>query len=182
MRPQARALVLALMAMALLPTIARAESSSEMVYPLAGANVESIGPLKTGKSEPTTEADAPGHKAHRHAQPSTGEEALERTATEPEVRHKARVAPPGNGFKHPPGGDGASPKAAVGPGAKPRTSVSPRRGVATPKQVEPAGGGGGSSPVVPILIAVAVLAALSISVVLYRERRGDGPDSVNPPA
>jgi cobalamin biosynthesis Mg chelatase CobN len=37
---------------------------------------------------------------------------------------------------------------------------------------------GGSSPIVPILIAVAVLAAISIGVVLYRQRKGDsGPGS-----
>jgi cobalamin biosynthesis Mg chelatase CobN len=37
---------------------------------------------------------------------------------------------------------------------------------------------GGSSPVVPILIAVIVLAAISIGVVLYRQRKsGQGPDS-----
>ena len=36
---------------------------------------------------------------------------------------------------------------------------------------------GGSSPVVPILIAVVVLAAISIGVVLYRQRKsGQGPD------
>jgi hypothetical protein len=32
--------------------------------------------------------------------------------------------------------------------------------------------GGGSSPVVPILIAVVVLAAISIGVVIYRQRKG----------
>jgi hypothetical protein len=37
--------------------------------------------------------------------------------------------------------------------------------------------GGGSSPIVPILIAVVVLAAISIGVVLYRQRKdGSGPD------
>lgn len=34
--------------------------------------------------------------------------------------------------------------------------------------------GGGSSPLVPILIAIAVLAAISIAVVMYRQRRQDG--------
>ncbi len=39
------------------------------------------------------------------------------------------------------------------------------------------GGGGSSSPVVPILIAVIVLAAISIGVVIYRQRKGGtGPD------
>ena len=34
---------------------------------------------------------------------------------------------------------------------------------------------GGSSPLVPILIAIAVLAAISIGVVLYRQRRQGDP-------
>lgn len=33
-------------------------------------------------------------------------------------------------------------------------------------------GGGGSSPLVPILIAIAVLAAITIGVVMMRQRRG----------
>jgi cobalamin biosynthesis Mg chelatase CobN len=40
--------------------------------------------------------------------------------------------------------------------------------------------GGGSSPVVPILIAVAVLAAISIGVVLYRQRKGDSGTGSDP--
>ena len=41
---------------------------------------------------------------------------------------------------------------------------------------------GGSSPLVPILIAVAVLAALSIGAVLYRMRRADGAEGTEPGA
>ena len=41
--------------------------------------------------------------------------------------------------------------------------------------------GGSSSPVVPILIAVVVLAAISIGVVLYRQKQsGKGPDGREP--
>ncbi len=35
-------------------------------------------------------------------------------------------------------------------------------------------GDGSSSPLVPILIAIAVLAAISVGAVLYRQRRGSG--------
>lgn len=38
---------------------------------------------------------------------------------------------------------------------------------------------GSSSPLVPILIAVAVLAAISVGAVLYRQRRGGGRFSPN---
>ena len=34
---------------------------------------------------------------------------------------------------------------------------------------------GGSSPVVPILIAIALLAAVSVGVVVWQRRRGDAP-------
>ncbi|HEX3174058.1 MAG TPA: hypothetical protein VHQ43_07555 [Solirubrobacterales bacterium] len=37
--------------------------------------------------------------------------------------------------------------------------------------------GGDSSPLVPILIAVAVLAAISVGVVAFRQRRRDGSDA-----
>jgi hypothetical protein len=41
----------------------------------------------------------------------------------------------------------------------------------------------GSSPLVPILIAIAVLAAISVGIVMYRRRRGTGAGtSVSPKA
>lgn len=44
------------------------------------------------------------------------------------------------------------------------------------------GGGGSSSPLVPILIAIAVLAAISIGAVVYRQRRGRPGSPVSPKA
>jgi len=43
---------------------------------------------------------------------------------------------------------------------------------------------GGSSPLVPILIAIAALAAISIGVVMFRAKRqrGEGSSSVSPEA
>lgn len=42
--------------------------------------------------------------------------------------------------------------------------------------------GGSSSPLVPILIAIAVLAAISIGVVVMRQRRRDPGTPVSPKA
>lgn len=55
---------------------------------------------------------------------------------------------------------------------------------AQPLEVEPAAqtdSGGGSSPLVPILIAVAVLAAISVGYFLYRQRRQGPGSSVSSP-
>ncbi len=84
-----------------------------------------------------------------------------------------------------------------GEGAKPQQAAAATTASAAAKVAEAGGGnvtpvahktetssGGGSSPVVPILIAVIVLAAISIGVVLYRQRKsgGQGPDrSVSSP-
>ncbi len=48
------------------------------------------------------------------------------------------------------------------------------------KAVSASDDGGGSSPLVPILIAVAVLAAISIGAVIYRQRRQDSGGSGSP--
>jgi len=57
---------------------------------------------------------------------------------------------------------------------------------AQPLEVEPAAAetdsGGGSSPLVPILIAVALLAAISIGYFVYRQRRGPGSTVSSPKA
>jgi len=51
---------------------------------------------------------------------------------------------------------------------------------AVPLETTSAESDDGSSPLVPILIAVAVLAAISVGTVLYRQRRGsDGGFSPN---
>jgi hypothetical protein len=47
---------------------------------------------------------------------------------------------------------------------------------------QPASDDGGSSPLVPILIAIAALAAVSIGVVVMRNRRGGSDSPVSPKA
>jgi cobalamin biosynthesis Mg chelatase CobN len=167
----------ALAAFALFPVIARAESNSEKVYHLAPPTIKSTGPEQTGKSEARTKSH-PGTSTTPERDGSTtptqGEETAVETATEDErepgskERHKSRTAPLGKGDNHPRRGgggrgDGASSKASDGPGPD---GTSPTRTEASRSD-----GGGGSSPAVAFLIAVVVLAAVSIGVVLYRERR-----------
>ena len=78
----------------------------------------------------------------------------------------------GAGGGNPGGGAGGQPEGSVGEGQK------VGGGTSTPTHTSESSGGGGSSPVVPILIAVVILAAISIGVVLYRQRKSgqDGPD------
>jgi cobalamin biosynthesis Mg chelatase CobN len=112
---------------------------------------------------------------------TTGEESTE-TPTEPESAER-HAAPPSKGGNHPPGdrghrGQGAASKPHAGSGSKPGTSASPRPEGSAPNTHTTSESGGGSSPVVPILIAMVVLAAVSIGVVLYRARKQDsGPES-----
>lgn len=80
------------------------------------------------------------------------------------------------------GSDGAAPKA--GDGSKTAAGgVSGGKPLATtysPTSSE--SDSGGSSPLVPILIAIVVLAAISIGAFLYRQRRqGDPGSPVSPP-
>jgi hypothetical protein len=152
--------LLALLVLALTPAPARAETSSEKVYVLPSREIESV---------PEEAAAHHAHpKPHGSATTDTGEELAE-TATAPEEpeakhRHPSGPPPPSEGGNHPPG---------RGPGRKSGVSISVKKVGLTPAQanIAASGGGGGCSPVLPILIAVAVLAAISIGIVLYRERR-----------
>jgi hypothetical protein len=161
-------LLLAL-ALAYLPTIARAETASEAVYHLARPGAENEG------VETAPKATAPPKK-HPDPKPKAGGEVPTEPTTAPggepesKERHKALPATPGESGGHPPGGgggprEGASPK----PSAHPE-SAGGKQPEKTPTRAEAAEGDGGSSPVVPILIAMAVLAALSIGTVIYRGR------------
>jgi hypothetical protein len=172
--------VVALAAFALFPVIAGAETSSEKVYHLAAPGVESTGPERGGQTTaPTRSHPGPGTTPGHHVATTgtAGEETGVATAPgpngEPEsrVRHRPRTVSPDEGGDHhagggghPGGGSGNGPHAPGADGTGPtRTATS-------------AIDGGGSSPVLPILIAAAVLAAISIAVAFYRERRqGDRP-------
>lgn len=82
------------------------------------------------------------------------------------------------------GTDGGTGQTSQGGGSKAIGDISQAEKVqasptSEPKPVENAGtisdGGGSSSPLVPILIAIAALAAVSIGAVVIRQRRRGGP-------
>jgi hypothetical protein len=171
-------LVLALAALTLSPAVARAESSSEKVYHLAPPTAESTAPEQAGKS-PT--GNHPGPHATpetHHSAAVTSEESTTGGAPAPEgdreskERHRAEAAPPSEAGNQPPRG-----KSGPGEGAPSKGSDGPGPDAAMPPgtNVPRSSGGGGSSPAIPILIAVVVLAAVSIGVLLYRERTQGGP-------
>jgi hypothetical protein len=176
MRTQKRWLYAGLLLLMLAaPMSARAgKTSSEKVYVIpgnAGLENEPVEAAPKGTAPP---------KGHPGPKPMTGEEARAETnptqVGEPESRerHEPQAATPGAGGGHPPGGgsdpkQGSSPK----PTARSRSagSTGPTQPEKRPTKVDSSGsGGGGSSPVAPILIAMAVLAALSIGTVIYRGR------------
>lgn len=168
--------VLALAALALLPMAARAETSHENVY------VPAIPHLGGTGKEPSHESPAPqsdpGTEARQGGQPNsptTTGEAGEEATTGPEEGPESK-----SGHKHhhtttavrgDHHGDGGSPPEEGGSSKSPSGTG--------PEKTEqfrhgPTDVGGGSSPVLPILIALVVLATISIGVVVYRERRPTG--------
>lgn len=68
-----------------------------------------------------------------------------------------------------PGGDDGTGQGKAGGSANKATHPAPKSVTAKPASHSD---DGGSSPLVPILIAIAVLAAISVAVVMIRQRRG----------
>jgi cobalamin biosynthesis Mg chelatase CobN len=178
--------VLALLALALFPVLAHAESSSGTVYT---PEVPTVPTKEPTKPKTPTEKPPSTHKSHNNAQAkgSVAENGAGESSVEPEEEEgseegqgKSGGTGGGGGNGNPPrggGGEGGG-NSSKGGGGKPADGISPAKEVA---KAQPAANvsesSGGSSPVVPILIAVAVLAAISIGVVLYRQRKsGQGPD------
>jgi cobalamin biosynthesis Mg chelatase CobN len=83
------------------------------------------------------------------------------------------VGSSGSGDNPSTGKDGNTGQASSGKGSTAPGTIGGAEAVATESA---AADDGGSSPLVPILIAIAALAAISIGFVLYRQRRGPGDD------
>jgi hypothetical protein len=156
----------ALTLLALLPTTAPANPPGEKVYDPAVPTIESDPTEKAPKPEtrkgghPVDSTKAAATQPARSPAPKTAEDAPRQTPTrpnaepEPKERDRHQEVPPVKTQNQPPaGGVKASEVSSAG--------VS-----------ESAADGDGPSPVVPILVAVALLAAASIGFVLYRERNG----------
>jgi cobalamin biosynthesis Mg chelatase CobN len=155
--------VLALLAFACLPVFAQAETvyeTEQTNLPGGGSEKPPTHPKNPAGSESTPEA-------HQSTAPGTG------GGTEPSHNGSSKSpngASEGTNPSSPSGGtkaQGQSGKGAVGDG-KPLGSDSVQIG--EPKST--GSDSGGSSPLVPILIAVVVLAAISVGAVMMRQRRG----------
>ncbi len=166
--------------------LAHAESG-ETVYQTEGA-------VPTIKSETKTKENKSGSTSGNHKSSNSGgnesstaahaSNAEENSSEKPEEEesgsegHKSQGGAAAGGNGNPPtksGGEGGN-NASKG-GANSEGSIGEKQKVTPVKNVAHTESSGGSSPVVPILIAVVVLAAISIGVVLYRQRKsGQGPD------
>jgi hypothetical protein len=167
--------VLALLALVLFPVMAHAESSSGATYEVEVPSIESepstgngSGHSATGHN-PRNNAKAEGSAANENG----GSEGAGAEGGSSEGGHKkegsssqeeeGNPSMAGGGGNNPSGGaKGGGPEGSIGEsqnlgGARPVSHTS--------------NSAGGSSPVVPILIAVVLLAAISIGVVLYRQRK-----------
>jgi cobalamin biosynthesis Mg chelatase CobN len=185
--------MLALLALALSPVAAHAEeSSNEAIYKVAPPEISK--PTTSSTEEKSGKSPSSHHKAETNppakasgAEGNGGTEnsgEAEKSAEEPESEGHKKSKEEGSGSGkngNPPtsgGGGGNTPQGGGGGGGA-GDGIS--NGKAVPQQQSGANvshSTGGSSPVVPILIAVIVLAAISIGVVLYRQRKsGQGPDS-----
>jgi cobalamin biosynthesis Mg chelatase CobN len=183
--------VLALLALALFPVSAFA-GSGETVYETE---------VPTVTSEPTIEHSSgkspthhkPSNNGNSESDQATGSKAETGGAgtSEPEVEegssggqggHKKdhsseeeesnpSMGAGGNGGNNSGGGanKGGGPEGSIGESKDLGGSTQPGQNAASKSD-------GGSSPVVPILIAVVVLAAISIGVVLYRQRKSEDQD------
>jgi penicillin-binding protein 1A len=165
--------VLALLAFAALPALAQAEDSSGIQYETekyeSGAKPKHPNP--GGQKEPQAEASTPN-------QPNSGGNGSESSETgtkhESEGKHAGAAGGNGNNGGNGPGSSGSSNgNSEAGLGESEALS-----GTQSGQQVSHSSGG--SSPLVPILVAVAVLAAISIGAVIYRQRRQDGGGSGSP--
>jgi cobalamin biosynthesis Mg chelatase CobN len=185
--------MLALLALVLFPVAARAEETSNgAVYTPAVPKIES--PAKSSSEEKPAKSTATHHKTETNppakasgAEGNGGKESSGQPETSTEEHESEGQKKPkdesseGTKKAHPStsgGGGGNKPKGGGGAGG---AGDGLGNGQKVPGQQSGANvshSSGGSSPVVPILIAVIVLAAISIGVVLYRQRKsGQGPDS-----
>jgi cobalamin biosynthesis Mg chelatase CobN len=124
------------------------------------------------KNPPATasEVGAGGKKTSTEKEPEE--------STEKQKSHAGGAAPSEGGGNGPGGESSKSANKVGGNGDGVGGAEKVAEGTGTPVAHKTETSSGGSSPVVPILIAVIVLAAISIGVVLYRQRKsgGQGPD------
>jgi cobalamin biosynthesis Mg chelatase CobN len=172
--------VLALLALALFPVSAFAGNSGETVYETEIPSVTSepssgaTGKTPTHHKSPNN-AQAEGSAAKEstggssEAESSGGGHKKEGSSSKEEEEGHPSMGAGGNGGNGNNSGGGANAGGSEGSIGESQNLGGTQSG----QPVASKSSGGGSSPVVPILIAVVVLAAISIGVVLYRQRKSD---------
>jgi cobalamin biosynthesis Mg chelatase CobN len=172
-------LLMSVIALALVcfPALAQAEctSSSCVQYTESIPNAEGGSPSKQAHQQTPAKASKTGENGGSELAQAQGSKEGEGSG-EDKSSEKRGAAVPGEG-----GGKGqGKPGGSANPGAK--TAMHPgvqgESGLKTSQSSE----GGGSSPLVPILIAIALLAAISVAAVMIRQRRQRrGPTSTASP-
>lgn len=127
-------------------------------------------PLENKQKAEGSDAPEIGGESSSEPEGETG------TESEGKSHQEGGGVPSGGGGKNPPSSGGEAPGQSKGGGSE--VGIGEGKKLVTAQTGEPAtADDSSSSPVLPILIAVAVLAAISIGVVLYRQRKsGQGPD------
>jgi cobalamin biosynthesis Mg chelatase CobN len=154
-------LVLALLALAAFPVLSQADSSGYQYTPEV--------PTVTGhESSPTKSgnAHAKGSKAGGGAQSNQSATPAVPGSGSSNGPNSGGGAVTGNGGQgNPAGGSAGKPQSGNGGG---KANLQEEKPVSNPTE---SSDGGSSSPLVPILIVIALLAAGSIGAVVYRQRR-----------
>jgi cobalamin biosynthesis Mg chelatase CobN len=157
--------VLVLLASACFPVLAQAETvyktESTTLPPSGGGNppTHKNNPVTPESSPGAKQSTAPGHGGGEGG--GKGQSRAESLKSQNGESKGSNPSSPGGGGKT----QGKSGKEAVDGGKSPNSVQ-----IGEPKSA--VSDSGGSSPLVPILIAVAVLAAISVGAVLVRQRRG----------
>ncbi len=162
--------VLALLALGCFPVLAHADSS--------GIQYSDAPPTVTGTHKIPTQPEPPAHSSKANggasAPDANGSAGSSKGSSAGGSSSKSGSAPgtaKGDGT-----GQQGSPGQGSNDGSKNPASAAVGSGEPASSQSDD-----GSSPLVPILVAIAALAAVSIGVVMYRRRRGPGT-SVSPKA
>jgi cobalamin biosynthesis Mg chelatase CobN len=174
--------VLVLLALACFPVLAQADSS--------GAQYEEALPNPTG-GHGSTGHGSTHHNSEPPAKSSSVPNGGASAPSSPNPSGSGSVASESNPVEGSSSNTGGVTNASHGDG-KGQSSPDKASTGAAPKSAQPtvqtggstSSGGGGSSPLVPILVAIAVLAAISIGAVMIRQRRqrSGGRGSVSPKA
>jgi cobalamin biosynthesis Mg chelatase CobN len=161
--------VIALLALACFPVLAQAEDSSGVQYSDDIPTLPEKKNPQNDKKQPSAKTSANGGAAAPSTKTAPGVERSQEGSEDDGSSEQGGVAGGGNGDDRGQGSPGGSAKGGDGTGLQPgdqaqQTPVSEKSD-------------GGSSPLVPILIAILVLAGISIAVVMARQRRRAGPSA-----